>query len=291
MSRLLGTSILFLIFAAMSCNKASQSGAGGRGANAVPPIGGNPAGGSPSGGTPGGAGEVNCTGLSKEQCQAKINQLPPGITPVPYREVKCPTATKEDPNCQALIKQEQDLGGGLGEIRVKTCADDATIPGCALSGGGGTILDFKACASAAGRGLHDGYGKCGSNEVMTLINDGEGKEFTCCRLTANDVLSPNSGDRYIERGTCGTDEVGVGMKSLSTAYCSKLNATLYTSTVIGTTVIVYPETSWLDASLKALVDSYGYGDTCICRDGGVVSGNHSSTNGVCADKCVQIKKK
>jgi hypothetical protein len=40
-----------------------------------------------------------------------------------------------------------------------------------------------------------------------------------------------------------------------------------------------------------LVDSYHNSDCCICPEGSVIAGGHTSADNRCADVCVSIKKK
>jgi hypothetical protein len=155
------------------------------------------------------------------------------------------------------------------------------------------LPQYQACANLPQAGKLNYPARCAPNHVMTIINDGKGQEMTCCPLQSNDVLSNAPGDQWIERrGTCGPDEIGVGMIDAddSEIYCSKINISKYR---LGPPVTALYLTTGLNLGpeLNAIASSYNHSDCCICPYPRVMLGGHSPSNNRCEDLCVEILRR
>jgi hypothetical protein len=156
-------------------------------------------------------------------------------------------------------------------------------------GGSSTPPDYAKCAALPTLGKR-GYGTCGFQEVLVIVNDGDKQEMTCCPI-GPDVLSTTPGEQNLLRtGGCLVDEVGTGMQSPSTPaiYCTKLNVALFQTAPSAPAMYV---TKHLPGALGVIADAYNDNDTCVCPDGSVVFGNHTPKDNVCTDQCVLIQKR
>lgn len=148
-------------------------------------------------------------------------------------------------------------------------------------------LDYHKCASLPTSGKTK-YGRCLSNSVMVVINDGVAKEQTCCPLASSDLLSPYVSDLYIPRSRfCEDNEVGVGQKDLKTIYCSKIDEQKFEIT--RKVASQYAKRSMLDSSdLQVIAAKYNKGDTCICPEGSIIIGAYYREDNLCMDQCGYI---
>ncbi|MCX6117316.1 MAG: hypothetical protein NT027_07230 [Proteobacteria bacterium] len=146
---------------------------------------------------------------------------------------------------------------------------------------------YAVCTQSPTKGKQ-GYGKCKDNHVVVTINDGRYQEMTCCPLPAG-VLSSVSAEKHVARsGTCNENEVATGMQTLSSAFCTKIVTEKYKLSAPITSTYATPSEGGV---MGIIARSYHRGDTCICKEGYVAIGGHSSGNNHCADKCVRIEKK
>lgn len=147
--------------------------------------------------------------------------------------------------------------------------------------------DYVQCAKLPTRG-YAGVGKCGSNQVMVIINDGKSNGRTCCPIGTN-VLSSNPQEiNQIRSSICLADEVSTGIVNMTTPYCTKINTNYFKLQDAGPSRHSYSSTSPVLAPIAAI---YKNGDCCACPEGSVMVGGHSLGNGNCVDKCVFIIKK
>ena len=157
---------------------------------------------------------------------------------------------------------------------------------------GGSISplpDYTSCMQLPKNGKR-GYGQCGDNEVVVIVNDGQAKEMTCCPLASPIILSQKPDERYITRsGRCQTNEVLTGMVSAQgTGYCTKINTSLVK---LSTSVPSVYATGQFAGILGEIARSYNVSDTCICPEATVAIGGHTPQDNTCTEQCVRIQKK
>ncbi len=172
--------------------------------------------------------------------------------------------------------------------------DDSALPGSHTVEPGNTFppkaeIDYSVCASLPENGKR-GTGQCNANEVIVIVNDGTAGEMTCCPVGAN-VFSTEASERNIRRvGKCGQDEVATGIEDLSKSIviCTKVD-TRFLKTEFRATSIYAKSGS--TGNLGTLAKAYNIGDCCVCPEGSVFAGNHTSSDNKCTDECVAIVKK
>jgi hypothetical protein len=154
---------------------------------------------------------------------------------------------------------------------------------------GGMIAapDYAKCAALPKAG-YAATGQCGANEVMVIINDGIANGRSCCPVGLN-VLSSVPAEMYQPRpGSCGPDEVSTGIQSMTTPFCTKINAQFLKLESAGRSTYGTMGSSSL---LSQIAAGYNLGDCCACPDGSVMTGNHSAADNQCTDTCAKIVKK
>ncbi|MEI6832685.1 MAG: hypothetical protein WCL28_01730 [bacterium] len=197
-----------------------------------------------------------------------------------------------------------DTGANRGTIKPpvsttpNTNTTPNTTPGVTPDSGdlktddGGLIkdlnADYKSCLQLAKSGKR-GYGQCGSNEVVVIVNDGGAKEMTCCPLASQSILSIKENEKHIARpGICQADEVLTGMQQNYGSYCTKINTSLVKlSAPINSTFV----TRSFGGLLGQIAESYNIKDTCVCTEGYVAIGGHTTQDNRCTEQCVKIEKK
>lgn len=151
------------------------------------------------------------------------------------------------------------------------------------------LPDYTSCLQLPKSGKR-GYGQCGANEVVVIVNDGGAREMTCCPLASPIILSQKADERYITRsGRCQSNEVLTGMVSeQGTGYCTKINTSLVKLTTPVPSIYV---TGQFPGVMGEIARSYNISDTCICPEGTVAIGGHTPQDNTCNEQCVKIEKK
>ena len=151
-------------------------------------------------------------------------------------------------------------------------------------------INYDACKALPASGKR-GYGKCNSEEVTVIVNDGKAQEMTCCPIGGKNILSSKASDLFVERtGTCQSGEVQTGMidAKSSRLYCSRINETyLKLSSAVPA---IYVKGALLGI-MGEIAASYNNSDTCICPEGTASVGGHTASDNRCAEQCVKIIKK
>ena len=150
-------------------------------------------------------------------------------------------------------------------------------------------LNYNTCATRPENGRRS-TGKCNANEVIVIVNDGTAGEMTCCPV-GTDVLSAVEAEQNIRKqGKCGPDEVATGVEDLrnSVVLCTKVNTQFLKTEPRASAVYAKSGTPGI---LGTLAQAYNIGDCCVCGEGSVFIGNHTSSDNTCSDECVAIVKK
>lgn len=174
-----------------------------------------------------------------------------------------------------------------------TIPSDKTPETSDLITDGGSIIkefnaDYKSCLQLSKSGKR-GYGTCGDNEVVVIVNDGAAKEMTCCPLASNSILSSLANEKHVARaGTCQPEEVLTGMQQNYGSYCTKINTNLVKLSAPIQSQFV---TKSFPGLLGQIADSYNVKDTCVCPEGYVAIGGHTTQDNRCTEQCVRIEKK
>lgn len=150
------------------------------------------------------------------------------------------------------------------------------------------VPNYTACT--AQQNLKQAYPSlCAANSVMVVINDGSEPELSCCPLADPGILSANPADLNVQRNDrCNPDELGVGMVSLSVAYCSKINTNVIRLGNEEPALYVKKKSNMINAELTAIARAYNRGDTCACPTNKILVGHHVGGNDQCLDICVEI---
>ena len=148
--------------------------------------------------------------------------------------------------------------------------------------------DYNSCLQLPKSGKR-GYGLCGDNEVVVIVNDGAAREMTCCPLASQSILSAIQNEKHVARpGICQADEVLTGMQQNYGSYCTKINTSLVKlSAPINSTFV----TKSFGGLLGQIAESYNVKDTCVCAEGYVAIGGHTTQDNRCTEQCVKIEKK
>ncbi len=171
--------------------------------------------------------------------------------------------------------------------------DDSTKPeGFISSENGEKVIraDYTACIALPAAGKR-GYGKCEDNLVVVIVNDGKAKEMTCCPLGGKNILSSKREDLHIQRtGTCQANEVLTGMLDphAPSGFCSKINDKyLKLSSPVPSQYVK----GNAPGVMGQIAKSYNVSDTCICPEGTISIGGHTSQDNKCSERCVEIEAK
>ncbi len=151
-----------------------------------------------------------------------------------------------------------------------------------------TTPDYMVCASLPTQGKR-GYGMCDADQAVVIVNDGTSREMTCCPIGRN-VLSPSAADHNIPRtGLCQADEIATGMTDPAAGVlCTKINTQFLK--LSAPTKAQYVNGN-APGALGVIAKAYNVSDTCICPEGSVVIGGHTTRDNKCEDQCVSILKK
>lgn len=184
--------------------------------------------------------------------------------------------------------------GPNGSSSVPTNQENSTAssstPVTVLDGSGLIKPDYAACSALPSAGKVKYPAKCGDNQVMAIINDGNTQEMTCCPINGTNVFSSVASEKFQQRqGKCLADEVGVGMVSASTStiYCSKIN-TQYLTLGAPQTATYISSSSNIPPEQLTIAKSYNQSDTCICPNKMILIGGHVDKDNKCSDQCVEI---
>ncbi len=148
--------------------------------------------------------------------------------------------------------------------------------------------DYGACKKLP-TGGYASVGKCGTNEVMVMINDGNAGGRSCCPIgpgalsvTPSEVNQPRS-------GSCQSNEVSTGIQDMRTPYCTKINTAFLR---LSSPVSAIYGTRGSAAELAALAAGYHNNDLCACPAGTIIIGGIPSPNNSCSTiRCASIEKK
>jgi hypothetical protein len=154
-----------------------------------------------------------------------------------------------------------------------------------------TLPDYKGCLNLTTTGKQSFGTKCGANQAVVIVDDGSNGDMTCCPLSSNKILSIKAEEKHVSRnGRCFADELltGMGTSSSGISYCSKINTDLFKLSAILASSLTQ---ATIGGDLGRIADTYAERDACICPEGTVSIGEHSSLNNVCTEKCVRIEKK
>lgn len=173
----------------------------------------------------------------------------------------------------------------------ETSIDASPSPEVIANGGGDTkSVDYKACQAIAGAGKR-GYGKCDANSVVVVVNDGKKAEMTCCPVSPQlKLFSTTASELFVKRsGLCQSDELLSGMIDTSgQLYCSKINTQSYKlSEPIPSKYV----NGAVAGAMGAIAAAYHNSDTCMCEEGYIAIGGHTSSDNTCAEKCVKVLQK
>lgn len=150
--------------------------------------------------------------------------------------------------------------------------------------------DYSTCATLPAAGKQ-GYGKCPDNSVVVIVNDGKAAEMTCCPLGGKNILSTKDAEKHqLRTGVCQANEVLTGMQSSTagTGFCTKINEKyLKLSSPV--------PSQYVNGNAPGLIGqiakSYNVNDTCICPEGTIAIGGHTSADNRCGEQCVKIEEK
>lgn len=148
--------------------------------------------------------------------------------------------------------------------------------------------DYAQCLTLPSGGYAQ-LGKCGLNEVMVMINDGNAGGRSCCPIGAG-VLSVNPGEVNQRRSrSCQANEVSTGIENMQTPLCTKINENVLK---LSAPVTAIHGTSGSAAELAKLAAGYHNNDLCACPAGTVIVGGIPSADNSCSSiQCARIEKK
>lgn len=151
-----------------------------------------------------------------------------------------------------------------------------------------SVPDYAGCAALPTSGKR-GYGMCGADEAVVIVNDGRSQEMTCCPIGKN-VLSALPAEQHVSRtGLCLADEVATGMTNPNGGtLCTKINTQFLK---LSAQVNAQYVNGNVPGVLGQIAKAYNVSDACICPEGTVVVGGHTSRDNQCSDKCARIERR